>query len=381
MEHKRAERIQENLSERKTAGNRMLDMYRKALEARNPKELARTLLRRLMPQILIQFLAVMLTSFGAYILMTFLIVDVAHVQSTYLSAVFEALGTMGLTIIVLITLNTFTYRRRLREITTLSDAITQVSNGDFQYRIPIKNKEPMAVIYEDFNKMTEELSSVQTLRNDFINSFSHEFKTPIASINGFAELLLQKDISEEERRQYLEIIRDESERLSGLTKNTILLSRISAQQIITDVEEYDLAAQLRQCAIVCSNQWMAKNQEFQGDFEDVTYLGNKELMAHLWLNLLGNAIKYTPEGGAISMSLQKAGNRAVVCVKDNGIGMSRETREHLFDPYYQGDTSHADQGMGLGMSIVKRILELCNATITVQSEIGQGTEIKVELPL
>lgn len=338
-------------------------------------------LKRLVPQIIVQSLAIVITAIASYYTMTWLIVDVAKVQSTYLSTTYETLGTLALMIVVLVTTNTYTYRKRSQEVKTLSDAIYQVANGDFGYRIGIRPKEPMAEIYEDFNKMITELQSVQLLRNDFINSYSHEFKTPIASINGFAELLLEKDLKEEDRRQYLEIIRDESERLSSLAKNTILLSNLTSQQIVTDTEEYNLGEQLRQCAIILSRNWMEKEQEFNGEFPDIPYTGNRELMQHLWLNLLGNAVKYTPQGGTISASLTRQSDNAVVQITDTGIGMDKETMQHLFMPYYQGDTSRSTQGLGLGLSISQRIVELCSGTISVDSVPGKGSTFTVTLPL
>lgn len=344
------------------------------------RKIATDFLKKLVPQIVVQSLAIIFSAIGSYLFMTWLIVDVAEVKSTYLSATYEILGTLFLMILVLVSTNTYIYRKRVQEINTLSEAISQVANGDFSYRIPIRRSEPMGKIYEDFNKMTAELSAVQILRNDFISRYSHEFKTPIASINGFAELLLEKKATEAEQREYLEIIRDESQRLSVLSKNTILLSKLSSQQIITDTEPYNLGEQLRQCAIICSNTWMGKQQEFTGRFPDVTYVGNRELMQQLWLNLLTNAIKYTPQGGEISVMLESREHNAVVTISDSGEGMSPDTLENLFTPYYQGDSSRSAQGLGLGLAIAHRIVELCGGTITVNSTQGLGSSFTVTLP-
>lgn len=338
-------------------------------------------LKKLVPQIVVQSLTILLTAIASYYIMTWLIVDLANIKNTYLSTTYETLGTLALMIVVLVSTNTYTYRKRSQEVSTLTDAIYKVSGGDFGYRIGFRPQEPMAEVYDDFNKMTAELQSVQLLRNDFINSYSHEFKTPIASINGFAELLLEKELSDADRRQYLEIIRDESERLSSLAKNTILLSNLTSQQILTDVESYNLGEQLRQCAIITSHSWMEKKQDFTGDFPDIPFLGNRELMQHLWLNLLGNAIKYTPEGGKITSSLVKQGENALVTISDTGIGMTEDIKSHLFIPYYQGDASRATQGLGLGLSISQRIVELSGGTIRVDSEVGRGSAFTVTLPL
>lgn len=342
---------------------------------------ASELLKRLIPQILLQSFAIVGTATASYMLMTWIVQDLAKVESTYLGAAYEALGTLVLMILVLVTTNTHVYRRRLQEINTLSDAISRVAGGDFQYKIKIRPNDPMATVYEDFNKMSAELSSVQILRNDFINNYSHEFKTPIASINGFASLLMERKLSEEERMTYLGIIRDESERLTSLAKNTILLSKLSSQQIVTDSEDYDLGEQLRQCAIISSRSWMEKHIDFSSDFPCASYHGNRELMQHLWLNLIGNAVKYTPPHGKIDVSLKRVGEHFQVMVSDTGEGMSEETQKHLFEPYFQGDSSRSVQGLGLGLAISKRIVELCGGSISVQSAIGEGSTFTVELPI
>ena len=230
--------------------------------------------------------------------------------------------------------------------------------------------------------MCDELQSVQILRNDFINNYSHEFKTPIASIKGFAELLLDRDIPAEDQKQYLKIIADESDRLSKLASNTTLLSRLSSQQIITDVEVYDLGAQLRECCIILSGKWLDKDISFDG--EDIPYVefrGNKAMMQHLWINLLDNSIKYTPEGGGIKVSLSEQDGRAVVKISDTGEGISDEAKARLFIPYFQADTSHSKEGLGLGLAIVMRIVELCKGSIHVDSKIGEGSTFTVTLPL
>ena len=329
---------------------------------------------------LIQTFAIIITANASFIFMTWFVTDVIHVTDTYAAAGYEALGTLVIFTAVLVPLNTVMYRRRLKEITTLSDAIRKVAGGDYIARIDCTKGGQMTPIYEDFNKMCAELASVQILRNDFINSYSHEFKTPIASINGFASLVLEKKLPEAEQRKYLEIIVEESARLSKLASNTILLSRLSSQQIVTDTERYDLSEQLRQCVIILSKSWLDKKIEFNGEFPTAMFIGNKELMQHLWLNILGNAVKYTPTGGDITAEVIPQNDSITVQITDTGEGMSQETLEHLFDPYYQGDASHSKQGLGLGLSIAKRIVELCKGSITAQSELGTGSRFTVVLP-
>lgn len=336
---------------------------------------------KVVPQMVIQTVAIILSALASNMLMTFLIKDLAKVQGIYLSAAIETLGTLILMIIIVVPINTLAYRRRLKEVKTLSDGIQKIADGDFTTKIPINKRDQMFPVYENFNKMSAELASVQLLRNDFINSYSHEFKTPIASINGFASLLLDKEYSKEDEKMYLKIIKEESERLTNLATNTILLSKLSSQQIVTDIETYDLGEQLRQCSIILSQSWLEKKIEFSGDYPNVQYKGNKELMQHLWLNIIGNAVKYTPVGGEITAQLMRAGRIIRVVISDTGEGMTKETLEHMFDPYYQGDTSHATKGLGLGMSIAKRITELCNGTIRVESELSVGSQFIIELPI
>ena len=185
----------------------------------------------------------------------------------------------------------------------------------------------------------------------------------------------------QEQRQYLEIIVDESARLSKLATNTILLSKLSSQHIVTDSEQYDLSEQLRQCSILLSKKWLDKKIEFSGEFPPTMYFGNKEMMQHLWLNLLDNAIKYTPVGGEISAEVYTENSNIVVKIADTGEGISEETLKYMFEPYFQGDSSHSQQGLGLGLSIAKRIVELCGGTITVQSKIFVGSTFTITLPI
>ena len=267
------------------------------------------------------------------------------------------------------------------EVVTLSEAIRKVAVGDYSTRIPMQKRGQMNPIYDDFNRMCGELESVKILRNDFINSYSHEFKTPIASINGFASLVLEKDIPEEEQKEYLKIIVDESARLSKLATNNILLSKLTSQNIVTDMEEYDLGEQLRECSVILSGKWLQKNMDFEVSLNKVMYSGNKEMMQHMWINLLDNAVKYTHEGGKVTVSVFEENGYAIVKIADNGEGMSEEIQKHIFNPYFQGDSSHSRQGLGLGLSIVKRIVELCRGTIEIESVINEGSVFTVKLPL
>jgi len=386
---KKKEKLKENKIEKealkKDKKARRKAAKKRAKESRKRRELpARQLVklaRRQLPQLLMQSFAIVLTAVGSFMLMTWIIRDLLDVKHIYAAMGLELAGMLGFFTIVLVPMITVLYRRRAREVVTLSEAIQKVAAGDYSTRITEYKRAQIKPIYDDFNKMCAELESVKLLRNDFINSYSHEFKTPISSINGFASLVLEKDMSEEEQKKYLKIIVDESARLSNLATSTILLSKLTAQSIVTDIEEYDLGEQLRECSVILSGKWLQKNMEFDVSLDHVMYSGNKEMMQHLWINLLDNAVKYTPEGGKVTVSVSEENGYAIVKIADTGEGMSKEIQKHLFDPYFQGDSSHSSQGLGLGLSIVKRIVELCKGTISVRSKVGEGSIFTVILPM
>ncbi len=324
------------------------------------------------------FAVVIACVLGSYF-MTWLVNDFLGIEGIYVGASLELIGTMLFLVVVLVPVNMIFYRARSKEIKILSEGIRHLAEGDFDYQIPLKKKYALLEVYANFNKMCEELKSVQILRNDFINSYSHEFKTPIASINGFAELLLDKNITDIEREEYLKIIIEETNRLSKLATNTILLSKLSTQQIVTDMEEYDLSEQIRQCSIILSKRWLEKEIEFTCVLPTVMYTGNRELIQHLWLNIISNAIDHTPRGGEIAISLEEKDDKVIANIADSGEGMDEETLKHVFDPYFQGDISRSSKGLGLGLAISKRICELCGGGIKAESAIGEGSLFTIKL--
>ena len=265
-------------------------------------------------------------------------------------------------------------------VSGLTGGLKSVAEGDFSRRLDPKKGGPLEAAYEDFNKMSQELQSIQTLRDDFINHFSHEFKTPITAVKGFAELLREPETTPEEREQYLQIIIDESSRLADLANNTLLLTKLESQQFIAEKRRYSLDEQIKRCAILLSPAWEKKEISFTANLEPVEYDGNEELMRHVWLNLLSNAVKYTPEGGEIAVTLQPSREELTVTVADTGIGMPPEVRAHIFDKYYQGSPNSGGRGLGLGLSIALRIVELCGGNIQVDSVENQGSTFTVRLP-
>ena len=260
-------------------------------------------------------------------------------------------------------------------------AFDKVAHGEFGYQLEVPKKGQFRSLFENFNKMSAELKSIQTLKDEFIHDFSHEFKTPIASINGFANLLLEGGLSEEEQRQYLKIIADESARLSTLSENTLMLNRLENQQFLGEVKPYRLDLQIKECVILLEREWSAKDIALSSDLFEAEIEGNASLLQQVWINLLNNAIKFTPEGGEINVSMSAEDNFICVSVRDNGIGMTAEVASHIFEKYYQGDSSHATRGNGLGLSIVRRIVTLSGGDVRVESKEGEGSAFIVKLPL
>ena len=263
------------------------------------------------------------------------------------------------------------------------EAMKKLANGDFTVRVNHAEHgyvpREMVEFEQSFNKAAEEMGGTEILRKDFINNFSHEFKTPIVSISGFADLLLDEDVTPEEQREYLQIIRDESRRLAQLSGSVLLLNRIEAQTILTDCTDFSLDEQLRQCILVTRQKWRDKPLQFEAALASCTYHGSEALVKEIWLNLLDNAAKFSPENGTISVTLHCEQGRPVVAVTDHGCGMDAETCRHIFEQFYQGDTSHRTQGNGLGLAMAQKIAALHGGAVTVDSRPGSGSCFTVVL--
>ncbi len=264
----------------------------------------------------------------------------------------------------------------------LIDAIHRVSEGDLSVELDIKNAQEYTQVYREFNAMVRELSHTKQEMESFVNEFAHEFKTPIAAINGFAEILCEDEaLTREEEKEYLNVIAEQSKRLLRLSQNALLLSKVEALEVVTDKETYDLGEQVRKCVILLLPQIEEKKLELNME-EDMSlhFTGNREMLEHVWINLIGNAIKFTPEGGSLFITGFEDLNELHVRIRDTGVGMSDETREHIFDKYYQNDTTNATKGNGIGLSIVKRITELSEGRILVESRLNEGSCFEVILP-
>ena len=228
--------------------------------------------------------------------------------------------------------------------------------------------------------MAEELSSVETLRTDFIANVSHEMKTPLAVMQNYGTLLQTPDLSKEKRIEYAKGINDASHRLSEMITNILKLNRLENQQIFPEPKEYDLGEQLCECLLQFENVWENKNIEIETDIEEgVKVIADSELLSLVWNNLFSNAFKFTPDGGAVSVSLTSTAHHAVIKVKDTGCGMTAEVGSHIFEKFYQGDRSHSVQGNGLGLALVKRVIDILHGEIGVESAVGVGTTFTVKI--
>lgn len=271
----------------------------------------------------------------------------------------------------------------LTPIKQLIHATKEVRQGNFKVSVKTKEK-PVSDLEElifNFNEMTRELDSIELFRNDFINGFSHEFKTPIVSIRGFARELQHGDLSEEERREYARIIEEEADRLARLSSSILELSKLENQQIVTGKTEFYLDEQIRQSLLLLEPEWSAKEIDILPELEELRFYSNEEMLALVWNNLIGNAVKFTPHGGEIRVEMRIGDGQVSVSVRDSGIGMTEEVRAHIFEKFYQGDPSHAKRGYGIGLAVVRRVVLLCGGEIKVESEIGKGSCFTVTLPI
>lgn len=265
-------------------------------------------------------------------------------------------------------------------------AAKQVAAGDFSVRIPQHRtdgkKDEFQILYDDFNMMATELASTEIMKTDFISNVSHELKTPISVIQNFSAMLQSEGITDGERKQYALKIHEATKRLSILVTDILQLSRLENQKIVVNKSNYNLSEQLCRCMLDFEQVWEDKNIELNSDLDDGLELNSDEnLLDIVWNNLISNALKFTPENGTVEITAKKSDGYAVVSVKDNGCGMSARDIKHIFDKFYQADTSHATKGNGLGLALVKEIITLIQGEITVESSQGVGSVFTVKLKL
>ena len=258
-------------------------------------------------------------------------------------------------------------------ITRLGDAMKKVADGDFSVRLTADNGiREIEDIYANFNLMAKELGATEILQTDFVSNVSHEFKTPINAIEGYATLLQGDESLSPEMAQYVEKILFNTKRLSGLVGNILLLSKVDNQTIQKKQTRFRLDEQIRQAIVSQEATWDKKEIEFDVDLESIEYFGNESLLLHVWNNLLSNAIKFDPQGGFIRMKLVREGDHILFTIDDNGPGIREEDKKHIFDRFFQSESSHEQEGNGLGLALVKQILKLSGGEIQAENLPGGG---------
>lgn len=266
-------------------------------------------------------------------------------------------------------------------IKILREGMQKIADGNFDTRLETKStSDEIQEVFAGFNMMAKELGSTEILQTDFVSNVSHEFKTPINAIEGYTMLLQSTENIDEVESEYIEKILFNTRRLSSLVSNILLLSKLENQSIQTGQERYSLDEQIREDILALEAAWAPKNIEFDVDLDSVIYLGNKNIMHHVWSNLLSNAIKFSSDGGTIKMRLQKKDRKVIFVLEDQGPGLSEEAQRHLFDKFYQADTSHKEEGNGLGLALVKNILSLCGGEISAENIVEGGCRFTVTLP-
>lgn len=274
----------------------------------------------------------------------------------------------------------FILKRFLEPIKTLGEAMQKVADGDFSTRVETKSTSAeIQEIFSGFNIMTKELASTEILQTDFVSNVSHEFKTPINAIEGYTTLLQSTDNIDEIENEYIEKILFNTKRLSSLVSNILLLSKIENQSIQTNRAKFRLDEQIRETIVALEQSWTEKNIELNVELEETEYYGPEALTYHIWSNIIGNAVKFSPKSGAVKINLAKEQNNILFTVEDNGPGLSEEAKKHLFDKFYQSDSSHKQEGNGLGLALVKRIVTIIGGEVLAANTEDGGCRFTVIL--
>lgn len=260
-------------------------------------------------------------------------------------------------------------------------ALNCIAEGNYDVEIKPQGIRAIAKVAREINSTAKELRSIEIMRNDFINNFSHEFRTPIVSIEGFAKILKDENLSPEEKEEYLNIIISESHRLSELSSNILILNRLDNQNVLSDKKIFNISEQIRLCVVLLENKWSQKDISFDFSGDDYEFNGSEQLLQQLWLNIIDNAIKYSPCGGEIFIRVFKRNGNLFFTFTDKGKGMTEHELKHAFDRFYQGDINHKNSGNGIGLSVSKKICELHGGKIAITSEPDNSTTVEITLPL
>ena len=326
---------------------------------------------------IINLITTFITGVLMYLLFSIGILNERNIKSRMVLPVITLVSCILIGVIV----SACSSRVALKNIREFIEATDKLSRGDFSARLNINKPPEFKILSKNFNAMAKELGGIEVLRTDFINNFSHEFKTPIISIKGFAEILKDDDLSKEEKNEYLDIIIEESKRLSSLATNVLNLSKIETQVILNDIQRFNIGEQIRQSILLLDSKFQAKNILLDINIEDCYINGNKEMLNQVWVNLLDNAIKFNSKNGIVSINMKKEEGNIFINITDTGVGIESESIPKIFDKFYQGDISHATHGNGLGLTIVKKIIKLQGGTIECDSIVSKGTKFTIILPI
>lgn len=266
-------------------------------------------------------------------------------------------------------------------IAKLRSAMREVADGDFKVEVKCESRiQDVQDIYDSFNSMVRELSTTETLQTDFISDVSHEFKTPINAIEGYASLL-EGEPSPEEQRAYVEKILFNTRSLSALTGNILLLSKLSNQSILPQKTQFRLDEQIRQAIVALEQKWSEKELGFEVELAETPFFGYESLLPHVWTNLIGNAVKFSHKGGEIRIKMMRTEGAVVFTIEDDGPGIVPGDEEHIFTKFYQSESSHGMEGNGLGLALVRQIVEMSGGSVDVQNLEAGGCRFTVRLPL
>jgi len=269
----------------------------------------------------------------------------------------------------------------VKPIKRLSNASKEVAKGNFDIVVQVDDMDEIGQLTTDFNLMAKELKNIDILRKDFVSNVSHEFRTPITSITGYAKLIKDNSFSEEQIKDYCQIIMNESERLTLLSSNLLKLSEIDSKVIREQATLYSLDEQIRKVILILEVQWLKKDLEFDIELEEVMIRADKNLLQQVWLNLIQNAIKFSNQNGMITLHLNRIDDRAIFKIQDQGVGIAESDQGRIFERFYKGDKSRSKDGNGLGLALVKKIVEISNGAISFESKLGEGSSFTVELPM
>lgn len=296
----------------------------------------------------------------------------------------HGLAFMGaISIVISAALTAVTSKLTLKHVNRIVNQMNRLASGDFKARLtigkPLGAHPTFVEISNSFNKMAEELESTEVLRGDFINNFSHEFKTPIVSIAGFAKLLKRGNLTEEQKQEYIDIIEEESKRLAAMATNVLNLTKYENQTILTDVTTFNLSEQLRSSILALEGRWMKKNVDFNLVFDEYMISANKDMLKHVWLNLIDNAVKFSPDGGTVEIAIKQTNDTYAISIQNNGPEITPEQQKKIFNKFYQADESHASEGNGIGLALVKGVTTLHGGDVSVACANGT-TVFTVTLP-